>query len=137
MGKTLTKYNGHVMSSLMEFVDRSIKIDQPHKEIPKGWSVKSRCTPNPIKCIRVLLEELEQLEGRVRRKAQKAGAMKEEESGMKLTRLQEKLMSAFEEDTRRDGPQIEEEEEVNRVRRMLKGFVVAPVDKLSGDAAIM
>ena len=62
--------------------------------------------------------------------------MKEEESGMKLTRLQEKLMSTFEEDTRRDGPQIEEEE-VNRVRKMLQGFVVAPVDKLSGDAAII
>ena len=62
--------------------------------------------------------------------------MKEEESGMKLTHLHEKLLRTFEEDTRRDGPQIAEEQ-VNQMRKMLRGFVIAPVDKLSGDAAIM
>ena len=62
--------------------------------------------------------------------------MREEESRMKTTRLCERLRKAFEEDTRKDGPQVEEEE-IHRMSKALQGFVIAPVDKLSGDAAIM
>ena len=120
----------------MDFVEEFMKEEDPNAEMPKGWSVQSRCKPEPEKGIKALLEELEQLEERIRRKAQKAGALKEEVSGMKTMHLRERLRKAFEEDTRKDGPQVEEEH-VHRMRKALQGFVIAPVDKLSGDAAIM
>ena len=115
----------------MDFVE-----EQLGKAVPQGWSVKSRCRPDLRKCIDELLGEMQQLEERVRRRAQKAGIVKEEESNMKTAELQKKLLKAFEDGTKKEGPQVEEEE-VKRMRKLLQGFVVAPVDKLSGDAAIM
>ena len=76
------------------------------------------------------------MEERIRRRGQKAGMVKEEKTGMRTDELQRRLLRTFEEGVKREGPQVEEEE-VWRLKKLLRGFVVAPVDKLSGDAAIM
>ena len=128
----MVKVNGHIMSSLMDFVESR------RGQLPTGWNVRSRCKPAAEEAIGLLVEELGGLERRVRRQAQQGGVFtpNEVEKGPAWQKLAWRLKKELRQDEEEDGDQVEEEE-VRQYCRELRGFVIAPVDKEKGDAAIM
>lgn len=127
-----TKLNGHVFSPLMEYV----KDKTRGEEMPKGWNAKSRCTPQFDGAIKDIGEELWDLEKKVKGAAQKAGKMKEEESGTKTEGLAQKPKTLAEEEACGDGEQLREAE-VWEPKKDLEDFIIAPVDEKNADGAVM
>jgi len=126
--KRFTRVNGHVLSSVMEFVE-----DCRRDPIPTGWNVRTKCRPDEEWCVDQVIDELEKLNERVVRK-NKHTSLELCAKG-NCSKLKAKLMMELSA-ARTAGAQVSEEE-VMRVKPALRDLVVSPIDKLVGDAAIL
>jgi hypothetical protein len=124
-----TRVNGHVLSSVMEFVE-----DCRKDPLPKGWSVRSKCRPDEEACVNEVIEEFEKLNKRVTNKATRMDSTFSTRSNG--NRMKESMIRALNEEENKSTDQVYERE-VNDLREVLRDLVVAPIDKLVGDAAIL
>lgn len=126
----LKKYNGHVFTSAMDYVQQAMG------RVPQGWNAKSRCRTDHGETVEEVIEELRGLETRMRRRAQAIGVIKEEARGMQTEKIEKELLEELRRVQRNDGEQVEEKQ-IKALRAELDHFIVAPVDKTNGDCAVM
>ena len=120
--------NGHVLSSVMEFVE-----DCRRDPIPTGWNVRTKCRPDEEWCVDQVIDELEKLNERVVRKNKHTSlelSAKGNCSKLKAKMLRELFAM------KTTGAQVTEEE-MMKIKPALRDLVVSPIDKLVGDAAIL
>jgi hypothetical protein len=123
-----TRVNGHVLSSMMEFVE-----DCRKEPLPEGWNVRTRCKPDEEACVEDVITEFVKMNDRVIKKAERMGSAFNAKSNENCMR--QKMMAALKKEER-NGEQIPESE-VRALQEVLLDLVVSPIDKLVGDAAIM
>ena len=106
---------------------------------PVGWSVRSRCRPDLEELLENLNAELDKLESRTVHRysmlhhKEFCGRMKSRSI------LISEIRKAWSSEIERDGDQVLESEvrHWGRNLKVLTMFVVSPIDKLSGDAALL
>jgi hypothetical protein len=125
---------GHVLTPVLEAA-RDVGV-----EIPNNFNVRSRCTPSWER----IQEEIMQGFAEGEEKCRTAWEKKDEENRMKQdkgTNLGEGLewwkIAKAHERRRGDAKGGVQEEEVKMLKKKWQGFIIAPIDKYSGDMALI
>lgn len=123
------KYNGHVFAPLVQVLSTRCGIT-----FPRGWSVRTRCRPDEDAKVSEVLEDFDSLHNRVQRKAGSAGARFCSSSARNA--LSQQLLRALAQKASDAASQVAEST-IEGLKKVFDPFVVAPIDKLTGEAAVL